>query len=318
MQTVFLNAKKIDFDGKLDFSPIMECGIIQTYESSTNDEIIERVQNQNIVVTKEMPIGRELIEKFPPCVKMICEAGTGYNNIDIAAAKSKGIAVCNIPSYSTEAVAQLAIALILSLSSSIARQQVMLKQNNYRNFYRCLGVPHSEINQKILGVIGTGRIGQRVIHSALALGMNVLCYSRTKKEWDNPRVNFTSLEALLSHSDFVSIHCPLTPETKRLINKETLALMKSTAYVINTSRGAIINEADLIDALKRGIIAGAALDVFEKEPPDIDNPLFTMNHVILTPHIGWKCIETRQRLLQLIAGNIQAFQKGKPINVVNG
>lgn len=317
MKTVFLNAEKMDFDGKLDFSSVMKCGPMKAYQSSEGDEIIERVQNQDVIVTKEMPVGKELIEQFPPCVKMICEAGTGYNNIDIAAAKSRGILVCNIPSYSTDAVAQLAITFILALSSSLARQQVMLKQRNYDNFYQFLGVPHSEINQKTLGVIGTGHIGQRVIRVARELGMNVLCYSRTKKEWNDPKINFTTMEELLKNSDFLSIHCPLTKETAHLINKERLALMKPTAYLINTSRGAIINEVDLIEALKNHVIAGAALDVLEKEPPERDNPLFKMDQVILTPHIGWKCIETRQRLIHLIAENIQSFIDGKPVNVVN-
>lgn len=316
MKTVFLNAQRMDFDGKLDFSAVKECGPAQIYPSSESDEIIERVQGNDVVVTKEMPVGKEIIERFPSCVKMICEAGTGYNNIDITAAKAKGILVCNIPSYSTEAVAQLAVTFILALSSSLTKQQVMLKQKNYDNFYRFLGVPHSEINGKTLGVIGTGHIGQRVIHSARALGMNVLCYSRTKKEWDDPNINFVGLEDLLSKSDFVTIHCPLTKETTHLINREKIALMKSTAFLINTSRGSLINETDLVEALKNGVIAGAALDVLEKEPPKKDNPLFSMDQVILTPHIGWKCIETRQRLIDLIAENIQALINGKPINVV--
>ncbi len=317
MKTVFLNAQKMDFDEKLDFSAVMQCGPMEIYPSSENDEIIERVQSHNVVVTKEMPVGREMIGRFPSCVKMICEAGTGYNNIDIAAAKDKGILVCNIPSYSTDAVAQLAITFVLALSSSLTKQQVMLKQKNYDNFYQFLGVPHSEVSGKTLGVIGTGHIGQRVIHSARALGMNVLCYSRTKKEWDDPKVSSVRLESLLSKSDFVTIHCPLTKETTHLINREKFALMKPSAFLINTSRGAVINETDLIEALKNGVIAGAALDVLEKEPPEKDNPLFSMEQVILTPHIGWKCIETRQRLIDLIAENIQALISGKPINVVN-
>lgn len=316
MKTVFLNAQKMDFDGKLDFSAVKKCGPTQIYPSSESDEIIERVQDYNVVVTKEMPVGKEMIERFPSCVKMICEAGTGYNNIDIDAAKAKGILVCNIPSYSTEAVAQLAVTFILALSSSLTKQQVMLKQKNYDNFYRFLGVPHSEISEKTLGVIGTGHIGQRVIHSARSLGMKILCYSRTKKEWDDPLVSSVGLADLLSNSDFVTIHCPLTKETTHLINREKLALMKPSAFLINTSRGSIINETDLIEALKNGVIAGAALDVLEKEPPEKDTPLFSMDQVILTPHIGWKCIETRQRLIDLIAENIQALINEKPINVV--
>jgi Lactate dehydrogenase and related dehydrogenases len=151
---------------------------------------------------------------------------------------------------------------------------------------------------------------------ALALGMNILVYNRTPKVWDNPNIKSVSLEELLKNSDFVSIHCPLTESTRHLINKETLSLMKPTAFIINTSRGPIIKEADLIEALKNGQIAGAGLDVQEQEPPELDNPLFYMDNVIMAPHIGWRCFESRQRLLQLLADNIKAFTEGNPINVV--
>ncbi|MBC9784069.1 D-2-hydroxyacid dehydrogenase [Heliobacterium chlorum] len=316
-KTVFLNAAKVDFDNKLDFSPISNITDLTRYDDSNDEEIIERVKDQTIVITKELPVGRGLIEKFPPSVKFIAEAGTGYNNIDIAAAKEKGIAVCNIPGYSTEAVAQLAIAFILNLSSSLHRQQVMIKQDDYSNFTKHLQVPHFEVQNKTLGIIGSGSIGQQVMKVALALGMNVLVYNRTPKTWEDPKVRTASLEELLKESDYISLHCPLTADTRHIINKERLNLMKPSAYIINTSRGPLIKETDLIEALQTGKIAGAALDVQDPEPPELNNPLFTMENVILTPHIGWKCLESRQRLIQLLAGNIEGFIQGNAINIVS-
>lgn len=317
MKTVFLNIAKLDFDNKLDFSQLAELSTITTYPASNDQEILARVQDQNIVITKELPLGRELILNFPPTVKLICEAGTGYNNIDLNAAREKGITVCNIPGYSTEAVAQLAITFLLSLSSSLTKQQIMIKQKNFDNFTKHLLVPHFEIQNKTLGIIGAGSIGQQVIKVARALGMNIVVYNRTSKSWSDPQIKSVTLEELLRQSDFISLHCPLTPETKHIINQDSLALMKPAAFIINTSRGALINESHLIEALQTGKIAGAALDVQDPEPPELTNPLFDMDNVILTPHIGWKPLEARQRLINLLANNIAAFIKGKPINVVS-
>ena len=314
---VFLNSARIDFDRRINFSSLQDIGQFTYFSSSNEGEILERVQNQNILITKEIPIGRELIEKFPDTVKLICEAGTGYNNIDIQAAKERNIAVCNIPDYSTDAVAQLAVTFILSLCSSLCTQQVMLKQGEYSNFTGHLQVNHFEIQGKTLGVIGAGSIGGRVIKTARALGMNILVYSRTPKEYADEVIRYTNLDSLLAQSDFVSIHCPLTQDTRHLIDMDKIKLMKNTAYVINTSRGPIIREADLIEALQKGLIAGAALDVQDPEPPVLDNPLFKMRNVILTPHIGWKCIETRQRLIDRLAECISGFLSGRPANIVN-
>lgn len=314
---VFLNSSRIDYDNKLDFSILSKVAKVIKYEDSSKEEILERIKNQNIVITKELPIGRDLIEQFPPSVKLICEAGTGFNNIDIKAAKERNISVCNIPGYSTEAVAQLVITFILSLSSSLAQQQRRLENKNYDNFTKFLQVPHLEIQNKTLGVIGAGAIGQQVMKIAKVLGMNIIVCSRRPKELGDPSIKFVNLEQLLKESDFVTIHCPLTESTRYLMDKSKFKLMKPSAFVINTSRGAIIKEVDLIEVLKNKEIAGAALDVQELEPPELDNPLFSMENVILTPHIGWKCLEARQRLINLLAQNIEAFIQGKPVNIIN-
>ena len=317
MKTVFLNATKLDFDQKLDFSSVQALTDLTNYDDTSNEQILERVQGQTVVITKEMPVGKDVISQFPDSVKLICEAGTGYNNIDIVAAREKGISVCNIPSYSTVAVAQLAMTFVLNLSASLPQQQSMLERKDFSNFTKFLQVPHFEVAGKTLGVIGAGAIGRESIKIGVALGMNVLVYDPFPKEWTEGNVKNASLEEVLRQSDFITLHCPLMDSTRQIINKERIALMKPTAYIVNTSRGALIKEDDLIEALQQGRLAGAALDVQDPEPPALDNPLFAMDNVIMTPHIGWRRYESRQRLVDLVAENIKAFIDGKAFNVVN-
>ena len=312
---VVLNAKKMNFDGKLDFSVLSSD--VTVYDDTTEQQLSERIQGANIIVTKEMPVSAEMIQKFPESVKLICEAGTGYNNINLEATRKKGITVCNIPSYSTERVAHTAIMMILNLSSAMQVQMKMLACGNHDNFTRNLQVPHVEVNGKTLGIIGAGHIGRKVIQIAQALDMNILVYTRTPRE-DEKGIRYVSLEELLRNSDYVSMHCPLTESTKHMINKESLSLMKPSAFIINTSRGALIDEAALIEALENGTIAGAGLDVQETEPPEEASPLYTMDQILLTPHMGWKGLETRQRLVSILADNIKQFMEGNPINVVSG
>lgn len=312
---VVLNAKKMNFDGKLDFSVLSSD--VTVYDDTTEQQLSERIQGADIIVTKEMPVSAEMIQKFPESVKLICEAGTGYNNINLEATRKKGITVCNIPSYSTERVAHTAIMMILNLSSAMQVQMKMLACGNHDNFTRNLQVPHVEVNGKTLGIIGAGHIGRKVIQIAQALDMNILVYTRTPRE-DEKGIRYVSLEELLKNSDYVSMHCPLTESTKHMINKESLSLMKPSAFIINTSRGALIDEAALIEALENGTIAGAGLDVQETEPPEEASPLYTMDQILLTPHMGWKGLETRQRLVSILADNIKQFMEGNPINVVSG
>ena len=194
---------------------------------------------------------------------------------------------------------------------------MILACGNHDNFTRNLQVPHVEVNGKTLGIIGAGHIGRKVIQIAQALDMNILVYTRTPRE-DEKGIHYVSLEELLKNSDYISMHCPLTESTKHMINKESLSLMKPSAFIINTSRGALIDETALIEALENGTIAGAGLDVQETEPPEEASPLYTMDQVLLTPHMGWKGLETRQRLVSILADNIKQFMEGNPINVVSG
>lgn len=313
-KTVVLNVGLVNYDGNIDYSQIASEVVI--YEETPEDKILERVDGFTIVVTKEMKVPGDIIRKFPDSVKMICEAGTGYNNIDLDAVREKGITLCNIPVYSSERVAHTAILMILNLASSMQKQIRMLSEGNHDNFHKHLMVDHVELNGKTLGVIGYGNIAKEIIKVAQAMGMKILVSTRTPRA-DMENIHFTTNEAVLKESDFISLNCPLNESTRHLINKETLAMMKPTAFLINTARGALIDEKALIEALKNKTIAGAGLDVQEVEPLDDASPLYTMDNVILTPHMGWRGLETRQRLVSIIQDNIRAFSNGQPINRVD-
>ena len=313
-RVVVVNASKMNYDHALDFSVLSSD--VQVYDDSTNEELIERIQGARVVVTKELPVGADLLSQFPDTVKLIVEAGTGYNNIDLNAAKERGITVCNIPAYSTERVAHTVIMMILNFASTMQKQIGMLAKGDRSNFTKHLQVSHTEVNGKTLGVVGAGHIGMEVIKVAKALGMNILVHTRTPKA-DGDGIRYVSLAELLENSDYITLHCPLNDQTKYIINKETIGKMKSSAVIVNTGRGPLINEADLCEALAAKRIAGAGLDVQEVEPPAEDSPLYTLDNVIITPHMGWKGLETRQRLVGIIRDNVQAFFKGEPINVVS-
>ena len=313
-RVVVVNASKMNYDHALDFSILSND--VQVYDDSTNAEIIERIQDARVVVTKEIPVTAELLSQFPDTVKLIVEAGTGYNNIDLNAAKERSITVCNIPAYSTERVAHTVIMMILNFASTMQQQIGMLAKGDRSNFTKHLQVSHTEVNGKTLGVVGAGHIGMEVIKVAKALGMNILVHTRTPKA-DGDGIRYVSFDELLENSDYITLHCPLNDQTKHMINKETIGKMKSSAVIINTGRGPLINEADLCEALAAKRIAGAGLDVQEVEPPAEDSPLYTLDNVILTPHMGWKGLETRQRLVGIIRDNVQAFFKDEPINVVS-
>lgn len=313
-KVVLINAFKMNYDHQLDFSQLG--GMVYSFDDSTPDEFITRIQGADAVVTKEYPVPAELIKRFPDSVKLIVEAGTGYNNIDLEAARAKGITVCNIPAYSTERVAHTAIMFILNLASSMGAQIRSLAKGDHSNFTNYLAVPHLEVNGKTLGLVGYGHIAKEIIKVAQALGMHILVSTRTARQ-DSEGIHFVDFKALLKESDYISLNCPLNDTTKHMINAEALKQMKPTAFLINTGRGSLIDEKALIKSLQEGTIAGAGLDVQEEEPPVSDNPLYAMENVILTPHMGWKGLETRQRLVRIIADNVKAFFKGQPINVVS-
>lgn len=313
-RVVVVNAEKMNFDGQLDFSILSDD--VHVYPHSTPEEFIKRIQGARVVVTKEYPVPPELLGQFPDSVELIIEAGTGYNNIDLPAAKEKNITVCNIPAYSTQRVSHTAVMMMLNLASTMQQQIAMLARGDRRNFTEYLMVPHTEVNGKILGIIGAGNIGMDLVHICRALGMDVLIYTRTPKQ-DEEGIRYVSLDEVLANADYLSLHCPLNEHTKHIINKDTIGKMKSSAFIINTGRGSLINEVDLIEALQEKRIGGAGLDVQEVEPPAEDSPLYTLDNVIITPHMGWKGLETRKRLVSIINDNVKHFFDGNPINVVS-
>ena len=309
---VVLNGARVNYDGLIDYSVLGEDVVV--YDSSAPEEILPRLEGAEIAVTKELVLTPEQVMALPESVKLICEAGTGYNNIPLAAAQEKGITVCNIPAYSTQRVAHTAVMMLLNLSSNMQRQQAMLTKGDKTNFTRHLQVGHTEVNGKTLGIIGAGTIGREMMKLGRALGMEILLFTRTPKDDGE---TYVSLDELLERSDYISLHCPLSEQTRHIIDEAAISKMKPTACLINTARGALVDEPALIAALQAGRIAGAGLDVQETEPPVEDNPLYTLENVVLTPHMGWKGLETRQRLVSILADNIAAYVKGEPINVVS-
>ena len=326
---IFLNASRLDYDSACDFTRLSELTNLtlnKVDSISDADKIADLVNSSKaeIVITKEMEVPSAALEKFSPRVKLFCEAGTGYNNIPIALARSRGIDVVNIPSYSTESVAHMVITYIMNFSAAMFQQARMLHDGDQRNFTVSFQHPIYEITGKTLGLIGgSGTIGTAVIDVAIPLGMTVVISSRSgklpsgHKYEDHPNVKVVPLEELLSTSDFVSINCPLNTETRHSIGSKEIRLMKPTAFLINTARGAIINEAEMIECMKERVIAGAGLDTQEVEPPHPDGEIWKLDNVFLTPHIGWRRLETRQRLVDMTTDNIETYIEGSVQNVVN-
>ena len=325
---IFLNASRLDYDKKLDFSRLScltNLTLNEVDDITDANEIAEKViaSQAEIVITKEMEVPLSAVEKFPASVKLMCEAGTGYNNVPIKFARSRHIDVVNIPTYSTESVAHMVITYIMNFSAAIFQQAKMLHEGNQSNF-TVFQHPIYEITGKKLGLIGgSGTIGTAVVDIALPLGMEVLISSRSgrlpkgHKYDNNPRVKVVSLDELMATSDFVSVNCPLNEQTRHSIGSREIRLMKPTAYLINTARGAIINQTELIECMKEKVIAGAGLDCQETEPPPTDSELWKLDNVFLTPHIGWRRLETRQRLVDMTTCNIECYINGQLQNVVN-
>jgi len=325
---IFLNSSRLNYDGKLDYSRLHSLTnfVCNDVDNLTNrDEIIALVQKHQpeIIITKEMELPADALHAFPSCVKLLCEAGTGYNNIPTQLARDKGIDVANIPTYSNESVAHMVITYIMAFSAQLFNQARMLHNNDRRNF-SVFQHPIFEITNKTLGLIGgSGTIGTAVIDVAIPLGMNVLISSRSGKlasghKYENhPKVKVAPFDEVFKQSDFLSINCPLNSETRHSIGEREIRLMKPTAFLINTARGAIINEAELINCMKENVIAGAGLDTQEVEPPPDDSEIWNLNNVFMTPHIGWRRLETRQRLVDMTADNIESYIHNRKQNIVN-
>lgn len=304
--------------GDLSWDFLNAYGDAKIYDRTPSDKIIERCIDADIVITNKTPLTREIIDNLPR-LKFVALLSTGYNIVDYVYLKEKGIPVSNIPSYSTDAVAQLVMAFLLELSMNVGLHSDAVKSGEWSNsidfcFWK---TPLCELAGKTLGIFGFGRIGKAVAERAKAFGMRVIAYTPRLHGGEPDYVEFVSLDEMLKRADAVTMHCPLTPETEGIVNAEFIAKMKDGAYFINTSRGTVVNENALADALNSGKLGGAGLDVLSCEPPKADNPLLSAKNCFITPHIAWAAFETRQRLVGIFKENIAAFIKGKPQNVVN-
>ena len=302
--------------GDMSWDPIRQIGDLKVYDRTSRSEIIERCKEAEIILSNKTEFSEESIGKLNN-VRLISVLATGYNVIDISAAKNRGIVVCNVPAYGTESVAQHTFALILELANKISLHSASVAHGDWQQSpdYSYSIKPLIELAGKTLGIVGLGNIGLQTAKLANAFGMKVIYNSRNNKH--TTLAAFKSMEDVFSESDFISLHCPLTETNKEFVNKHFLQLMKPTAYLVNTARGQLINEQDLADALNNNDIAGAALDVLSKEPPDSSNPLLTAKNCIITPHNAWSTSEARQRIIDITVENIKAFLSGHPINVVN-
>lgn len=301
--------------GDVDLSCFEKLGEVFYYDLLSKNEIIEVLQGAKVVICNKAIIDKDIIDATD--LGFIGLFATGYNNIDIEYAKERGIVVCNVPGYSTDSVAQLTFSLILELAGNTSKYVQSVKAGDWLRSkqFSYFHSPISEISGKTLGIFGLGTIGCAVAKIALAFNMRVIAYSRTPKNIEG--VEFVDMYTLFEQADYLTIHCPLNVQTEKVINKHTLSHMKNTAYLINTSRGGVIDEYDLADALNNDVIAGAALDVLTVEPMSESCPLINAKNCIITPHIAWAAIEARKRLVEIVFNNIEAFANGKPVNVVN-
>lgn len=305
--------------GDLSWAGLEALGELTVYDRTTAELVSERIANADIVYTNKTPVTKENMLACPN-LKMISVLATGYNIVDIAAANELNIPVTNIPTYGTAAVGQFAISLLLEICHHIGHHSNEVKNGRWvSNPDWCFwDYPLIELAGKTIGIIGYGRIGQVTGCIAQALGMKVLAYdSFINTELENENCKYTDIETIWKEADVISLHCPLFPETEGIINKKSISKMKDGVIIINNSRGPLIIEQDLADALNSGKVYAAGLDVLSSEPPKADNPLLSARNCIVTPHISWAPKESRQRLMDIAVENLRAFLIGRPINVVN-
>jgi len=297
---------------ELNFDFLNQFGDVTYYDTTSKEDVLPRAKDADILVINKIVMDKDTLAECKN-LKLITILATGYNIVDIEAAKTLGITVCNVPYYSTNSVAQLTFAFILEFACKLSLHTQSVARGDWQNckdFAYTLDTLH-ELYGKTLGIIGYGSIGKKVAQIGKAFGMNVLISTRTPVE------GCVSKEEVFKNADFVTLHCPLNEQSKLMINEKSLALFKPTAYLINTARGGLVDENALADALNSGKIAGAALDVLTSEPPEADNPLIHAENCIITPHIGWASLEARVRLLHATEDNVRAFLQNSPINKVN-
>jgi glycerate dehydrogenase len=303
--------------GDLSWNELKNLGTVQIYDRSTPEEIVPRAKDADVLIVNKVVISRAHLEQLPK-LSCICVSATGYNNIDLVAAREQSISVANAVGYGTYSVAQQVFALLLELTNHVAlhHQSVLNGDWSKQPDFSYWKKPLVELNGKTMGILGFGRIGQKVASIAMAMGMRVLASHRHPERDALVGVTFVRIEDLFASSDVVSLTVPLNDKTHHIVNANLLARMKPSAFLINTGRGELINEADLYQALKNGQLAGAGLDVLDGEPPRADHPLFELPNCIITPHQAWASREARQRLLEITVSNVASYLRGKPQNVV--
>lgn len=301
--------------GDLSWKGLEALGTCTVHDRTPADQIIERAAEADVLMTNKTPLNRDTIAKLPN-LKFIGVLATGYNVVDIEAARERNIPVANIPTYGTRSVAQMTFALLLELTQNVAHHARTVREGRWSasEDFCYWDTPLVELADLTMGLIGLGRIGNATAEAARGFGMKVIAYDPYAKPGGD--IELMEMDKVLRRSDVISLHCPLTKENTGLINAQRLALMKPTAFIINTSRGPLIDEPALAEALNKGTIAGAALDVLTVEPPARDNPLFTAKNCIVTPHISWATRAARSRLMDIAVANVKAFLDGKPENVV--
>lgn len=302
--------------GDVSLSPIEAVGNVRIFDALPAEQVISAIGDSDAVIVNKAKITAEVMDACKN-LRFVGLFATGYNNIDTKAAKERGIVVCNVPGYSTSSVTQHTFALILHFASHADDYAASVARGDWANSstFSYLSFPISELAGKTLGIFGFGTIGKSVANVAKAFGMNVIATVRRPVAFDG--VEFVDKDTLFARSDYLSLHCPLTDDTKHFVNAETLAKMKPTAVIINTARGGVIEEEALTEALNRGQIRGAGIDVLDIEPMRPHHPYLTAKNCYITPHVAWGSIEARTRLVDLVAENLRAFEKGEPINVVN-
>ena len=304
--------------GDLSWDGFSALGELTVYDRTETEDISDRIGDAEIIITNKTPITAQTINRCPS-TRYIGVLATGYNVIDIDAAKEKGIVVTNIPTYGTNAVGQFTMALLLEICHRIGYHDGAVKSGKWQNCsdFCFWDYPLKELAGKTIGIIGFGRIGQVAGGMAKAFGMNVIAYDEVQNDTGKEIATYVSLQELYAQADVISLHCPLLPSTQGIINRESIAKMKDGVIILNTSRGPLIVEQDLANALNSGKVYSAAVDVVSVEPIRADNPLLEAQNCIITPHIAWAPKESRQRLMDIAVSNLEAFMEGNPVNVVN-
>lgn len=317
MKIVILEGSSVN-PGDLSWDSMSQFGAVTVYDRTPADKAAERIGDAEIVLINKTPITAAVLDCCPS-LRLICVLATGYNVVDCAAAKARGICVCNVPAYGTAAVAQFTFSLLLELCNRVGHHDLLVHQGQWCECpdFCFWATPQIELAEKSIGIIGFGKIGRAVGRIAKAFGMEVLAYNRSRCPEGEAIGKYVDLETLLSRSHIISLHCPLTEETTDIIRAETLTKMNDGTILLNTARGGLLNESDVSAALHSGKLRAVAVDVASAEPIKPNNPLLTAPNCIITPHMAWSPVESRQRIIECTVKNIQAYISGEPVNVVN-